>query len=170
MKMRNANIMLLAALSSLPAMAEDGKGYPGAACQSRTSTALNTDFGRALNETTSSITMYCPLVQDGIGGDFRDDTGVVWLLDQTLTGRVSCTQNTRVMTTNVVGGWSVTGQYMPPEPFASPIPVKMTFNGVLGAGDIRTQAIWSYFSCTVPVRTTPTVQSGVVAYYASEGN
>lgn len=150
------------------AHANDAKGYAGAACAVSSGTG-SISSGRMLNgSSANTLYLYCPLVNDSVGMDFVDNAGVVWFLDTTSAGSVSCTQYSRYQTTSSVSGWSASGSYPAnagsTSTYTSTSPTMMTFNGVLGTSDVRTQATWNYFYCTVPASTS----SGIIAYYADE--
>lgn len=114
------------------------------------------------------MSLTCPLVNDTIGSSFDAGTSLVYFLDQTSSGAVSCTQYYRYQTSSSVSGMSSIGSYPSgsgnTNTYTSSTPTKMTFSSTLGPYDIRSYAAWAYFACTIPASTT----SGVVAYYTEE--
>lgn len=154
--------------ASLIALAADGKGYPGGGCNAPGGIISS---GRTLNPTASSLSAICPIINDSISLDIVDTSPIVWFIDLNTSGAVSCTIYERTQTSSSASGYSSAGQYPSgagnSSTYTSSSPTKMTFNGSLGAYDIRNQATWNYMNCTIPAASGNN-QSGIVAYYLEE--
>src|SRR5262245_57635621 len=77
-----ASALAAAALVASPALADNGKMYPGTSCIAD-NTYVDHAWGRAYN-TSSNWNLYeCPVIKDEI--DYSIEWGRVWAIDQNLT-------------------------------------------------------------------------------------
>lgn len=143
--------------STTSAFALDGKRYPGTLCQS-TSTNLVYGMTAYNKSTTSSLTVYCPLMRDY---QYEDLTLVkVGVYDRSTSGAVSCTLDviqgngikyyTKTLSTSTTG--------------SSDGVQSISFTDDVVSPDGAFYAL----TCTIPA-TNNGQNSGILYYYVEEG-
>lgn len=171
--MSTLRMPLVCLLLSLPAVASasDTKNYPAVGfCHTSGGTA-SISSGRLLNSSTAStMSVYCPIMQDeGSGLDLSET--YVHVLDRTSTGRVSCTQYSRYQDNTGMYGVSDSIDYPASAgdstSYSSSDPLQLT--GASGSGYPwgHVNPVWDYLLCTIPAASGGN-SSGIFNYYVTE--
>jgi hypothetical protein len=123
-------LLLTASLATSPALAADGKDYPGALCQPRSSTYTfdRGAIGRVFNTSTSRQEWICPHVHD-ISGDY---VGQITVIDMHFDDPVTCTLYSRSRT-----GSYVDSDQVESAAGTSPAPQTLVTEKVDGVADIE---------------------------------
>jgi hypothetical protein len=147
-------LLLAASLATSPALAADGKDYPGALCQPRLSTYTfdRATIGRVFNTSTSPQTWICPHVHD-INGDY---VGQITVIDMHLDADVTCTLYSRTRTGSFVDAAEVKSAG------TNPAPQPLITKQVKGEGNG-----YAFFNCTVPGMYDGEA-SGIVSYEVTD--
>jgi hypothetical protein len=147
-----------AALLASPALADDGKNYPGAFC---TGNKTNDDeitrhgSGRVYNETEDALTMICPAVKD----EAEIVGATVYVLDGSQGERVTCILRSPSPSSTSGDLWtsSTAPGYFASTPYALTFPrIESTGHGVY------------VVSCTIPGTNNANFASGIVSYEINE--
>jgi hypothetical protein len=159
------------AAASVPALANDAKTLPGAACQPKSSSPpafFISNNGGLYNDSTQELTVICPIVRDVMASQVNGiDYAQVWVIDNNnIAGdpRVSCTLESRATNTGIVEQLTYTSVAG-----ASPNAQR------LGSYTDLSSAVdgYYYFRCTIPGTQTigNTVnRSAIVMYRWSEND
>jgi hypothetical protein len=159
------------AAASVPALANDAKTLPGAACQpkSNSPTAFYvSNNGGLYNDSTQELTVICPIVRDVMASQVNGiDYAQVWVIDNNnIAGdpKVSCILESRATNTGIVEQLTYTSVAG-----ASPNAQRLGSYTDLGS----TLDGYYYFRCTIPgTQTVGTTvnRSAIVMYRWSEND
>ena len=134
------------AAASVPALANDAKTLPGAACQPKSSSPTTFELnssGQLINTSTTDLTVICPIVRDVMAANSSNgiSKAQVHVIDRNVDRRFTCTLRSHATTTTGSGSSSLnTGNS-----FAS------ADVQVLGYGNLASSANGYYFfECTIP--------------------
>ena len=174
--MKNILAVALLALAFLPtsAGASDGKAYtPVTSCVTSGGSA-SYSAGRLLNaSTSSSMSVYCDLLVDS-GDAYVFSQTEIWMLDQTSSGTVSCTQYSRYQSTSSYTTSSASASYPSGSgsttTYTSSSPTELTISSGSGYSFTHSYPMWNYIACTIPAASSSSTTSGIISYYASEGS
>lgn len=156
------------AAASVPALANDAKTLPGAACQPKSSSPTAfyvSNNGGLYNDSAQELSVICPIVRDVMASQASGiDNGQVWVIDNNNTAgdpKVSCVLESRATNTGVVEQLTTTSVAG-----ASPNAQRLSYID-LGSSEDG----YYYFRCTIPgTQTVGTTvnRSAIVMYRWSE--
>lgn len=149
---------ILSALS-MPAIAADGKSYPGALCQTESPTAqvVRDAAGRLFNPSSVSQSVICPVVRD-VGGAAGISSADTFVIDRNPDVDFSCTTFSRSELGNAVASKADSAG----AGFASATPSQLFVSSVASvAGG------YYYIRCSIP-GVFGGIQSGIVTYGVNE--